>query len=311
MADDILSTLEHDAELGEGTILFGGSGFLGSYILHNYPKIISVGRSPCPTKNRHIPVTGLDDLRPLADIAFNKVIYTIGNMDPHGLERKNISREEPNAFDYHVMPLIKVMEQLKGRDIRKFIHFSSILLYDETRISLPISEHSPINPYKNRYTMSKYLAEELCKFYRDWMPIVNCRLYNIYGPTPLRRFDLIHTLTHKLLDDGKAKTWSTAPSRDFLYVEDAAHAIVKLLYADYNSTLVLGSGTMTPIKRVVEIMQEISGCPITSREQPVSGPSAFRADLSTLLSLIEWRPRISIEEGIRRTFEFEKKRRGR
>lgn len=309
MTTNILSTLEHDPELGSKTILFGGSGFLGPYILANYPNIISVGRSPSPTANRHIHVPSLADLRALDDVEFDKVIYIIGHTDHYLMERETVPRGEDNAFDYHTIPVIQVLEHLKKREIKKFIHFSSVLIYDEHKIELPVSERSPIDPYKNRYTMSKYLGEELCKFYRNWMPIINVRFCNLYGPTPLERYDLIHILTRKLLDNGSAEIWNDSPARDFIYVEDAAHAIAKLLYADYNDTLILGSGEMTTVSEVIGIMREISGMPIASLGKPVSGPMEFRADISTLQRVTDWKPRISIREGISRTWEFEKRRR--
>ena len=309
MSLDVFSTLEHDPDLGEGTILFGGSGFLGPYILANYPKMISVGRSPSPTPNRHIPIQTLADLSALDGVEFDKVIYIIGNTDHYAMERDVIPAGEPTAFDFHTIPVIQVLEQLKKRNLKKFIHFSSVLIYDDERITLPVSEHSPINPYKNRYVMSKYLGEELCKFYRNWVPIINARFCNLYGPTPLERFDLVHVLTRKLLDEGRAEIWSDRPARDFIYVEDAAHAIAKLLYADYNDTLVLGSGQMTTVAEVVDILREVSGMEIVSLDKPVSGPQQFRADISTLQRVIDWEPRISIREGIRRTWEFEKARR--
>ncbi|HWJ37175.1 MAG TPA: NAD(P)-dependent oxidoreductase [Sphingomicrobium sp.] len=309
MSLDVFSTLEHDPDLGEGTILFGGSGFLGPYILANYPKMISVGRSPSPTPNRHIPIQTLADLSALDGVEFDKVIYIIGNTDHYAMERDVIPAGEPTAFDFHTIPVIQVLEQLKKRNLKKFIHFSSVLIYDEERITLPVSEHSPINPYKNRYVMSKYLGEELCKFYRNWVPIINARFCNLYGPTPLERFDLVHVLTRKLLDEGRAEIWSDRPARDFIYVEDAAHAIAKLLYADYNDTLVLGSGQMTTVAEVVDILREVSGMEIVSLDKPVSGPQQFRADITTLQRVIDWEPRISIREGIRRTWEFEKARR--
>ena len=159
---DLLTTLEHDWSLGEDTILFGGSGFLGPYILANYPKIISVGRRPAPTPNRHIHIDSLADLSPLENIKFDKVIFIIGNTDHPTMEREHILPGEPTAFDYHAFPLIQVLEQIKGRGIKKLIHFSSALVYDENQNTLPISPHSPINPYRNRYVMSKYLGEELC-----------------------------------------------------------------------------------------------------------------------------------------------------
>lgn len=294
------------ASLGEGTILFGGSGFLGPYILENYPNIISVGRTAPPTSNRHVHVDSLADLDLLREVPFTKVIYIIGNTDHHNLEKESIPRGEPTAFDYHLIPLLQTMEQLKHYPIKKFMHFSTILIYDEKKITLPVSEHGPIDPYKNRYVLSKYLAEEACKFYARWIPIINIRFSNLYGPTPLKRFDLIHVLIHQLFDQGRGQVWNTKPERDFIYVEDAAHAIVKLLDTDYTGTLNLGTGAMTSVGEIVDILREISGCPITDLGRQVQGPMQFRCDMSTIEKLIDWKPRYSIEKGVRCTYELMK-----
>ena len=298
--------IQQNAETGKGTILFGGSGFLGPYILKNYPDIISVGRTAPLTGNRHISVESLENLDVLKDVEFDKVIFIIGNTDHHNLEKVTVPRGEPTAFDYHLMPLVHTLEQIKSRPIKKFINFSTILIYDEHKITLPVSEHSPIDPYKNRYTISKYLGEEACKFYEQWVPIITVRLSNIYGPTPLKRFDLIHLLCHQLLDNGKGQVWSTKPERDFIYVEDAAHAIVKLLETDHTGILNLGTGTQTAVREIVDTLQEVSGCPITDLNQPVSGPMKFRCDMTTLNHLIDWQPRYSTVEGTRRTYELMK-----
>lgn len=288
---------------GAGTVLFGGSGFLGPYILRMCPEMISVGRNPPPTPNRHIAVSSLADLDALKDVAFDKVVYIIGNTDHHNLEKESLPRGEPTAFDYHLVPLVQTLEQLKQRPIRKFIHFSSILLYDDKKITLPVSEHAPIDPYKNRYVLSKYLAEEASKFYARWMPVITVRLSNIYGPTPLVRYDLIHVLCRTLLAEGRARVWSTKPERDFIYVEDVAAAVVKLLDSDYTGTLNLGTGAMTPVGRVVDLLRELSGCPIEDRDVAVQGPMRFQCDMTTLNGIVDWRPRVDVEEGVRRTWE--------
>jgi nucleoside-diphosphate-sugar epimerase len=288
---------------GEGVILFGGSGFLGPYLLERCPKMISVGRTPAPTANRHIHVDSLENLDALEGVPFDRVIYIIGNTDHYDMEKETIPRGEPTAFDYHVIPFVRVMEQLKRYPIKKLIHFSTTLLYDENKVRLPVSESSPINPYKNRYVLSKYLTEEASKFYERWTPIITARFCNLYGPTPLERFDLIHKLIRQLLDTGKGQVWSVKPSRDFIYVEDAAEAILQLLEADYTGAVNLGTGVMTSVRRVVEILEEISGRQITDLGLDVSGPMRFQCDMTTMNRLVQWRPRFSIEEGIRRTWD--------
>lgn len=295
-----------DESLGEGTILFGGSGFLGPYILENYPSVISVGRTPPPTANRHIPIDDMSNLDALKDVPFERVIYIIGNTDHHNMEKEVVPRGEPTAYDYHTLPLLKAMEQLKQYPIKKLVHFSSILIYDEKKITLPVSENSPIDPYKNRYVFSKYLGEQVCRFYSSWIPIVNIRLSNIYGPTPLKRFDLIHLLIHQLLDKGSGEVWSTKPQRDFIYIEDAAHAIMQLIHTDYTGNLILGTGTMNSVRDVVDHLTEISGCPISVLDKPVPGPMEFRCDMTTVESLVDWRPRYSLQDGVSRTYDLMK-----
>lgn len=291
---------------GENTILFGGSGFFGPHILANYPNIISVGRTAPRTQNRHIHVDRLADLSALRAEKFDKVIFIIGHSDHYNLEKLELSVDEPTAFDYHLTPLIQTMEQLKHFPIKKFIHFSTVLIYDQNKITLPVSESSPIDPYKNRYTMSKFLAEEACKFYSKWIPTINVRLSNTYGPTLLKRFDVIHLLIRQLLDTGKGEAWTTQPSRDFIYIEDAAHAVAKLLGSDFTGTVNLGSGTMTSVKRIVEILEAVSGRQIIDLNMPVSGPMEFCCDMTTIGRLVDWQPRHTAEAGIRRTYELMK-----
>lgn len=291
---------------GVGTVLFGGSGFLGPYILENYPDVISVGRTRPPTANRHIQVDSLADLDALRDETFDKVIYIIGNTDHYSLERETLSPGEATAFDYHLFPTVQVMEQLKQYPIKKLIHFSTILLYDRNRITLPVSETAPIDPYRTRYVLSKYMSEEACKFYSAWIPIVNVRLSNIYGPTRLRRFDLIHVLTRQLLETGRGSVWTTKPERDFIYVEDVAHAVMKLLDSDYTGTINLGTGTMTKVKAIVDLLQELSGIEIEDQDLDVSGPMRFQCDMTTVNRIINWKPRYSTDEGVRRTWSMMK-----
>lgn len=295
-----------DQSTGAGTILFGGSGFLGPYILENYPDVISVGRTQPTAPNHHIHVDSLANLDVLREVKFDKVIYIIGNTDHYSLEREVLSPGEPTAFDYHLFPTVQVMEQLKQYPIRKLIHFSTILIYDRDRFTLPVSETAPIDPYRTRYVLSKYMSEEACKFYSAWIPIINVRLSNIYGPTRLRRFDLIHVLIRQLQETRRGSVWTTKPERDFIYVEDVAHAVMKLLECDYTGTINLGTGTMTRVKAVVDLLQNLSGIEIEDQNLNVSGPLRFQCDMTTVNRIIDWKPRHTTDEGVRRTWSMMK-----
>lgn len=282
------------------TILFGGSGFLGPIILKNNPDIISVGRSNPPEeiKNHHVPLPNLDNLKVLDDIDFDKVIFLIGNSNHH-----EINTKPSMGLDYNVLPLKKVLHYMQNRPLKKFIAFTTILLYDANKMKLPVDESQPINPYINDYVFSKYLAEELTKFYKDKIPSINVRFSNIYGPTRLTRPDLIPTLIQKAVTSNNIEVWSVKPKRDFIFAEDASEAIIKLLNTDYTGPINLGSGTMNSVGRVVEIIENISGKEIKVLDHEVSGPMEFVTDVSLVKKLTGWKPRHSLEEGLKKTYE--------
>ena len=138
------------------TILFGGSGFLGPVILERYPEIVSVGRTPPPpyVTNRHIGLPNLDDLRALDDLDFDRVIFLIGNSNHHVLNQSPLAL----AMSYNVTPLMKALEYLRARRLKKLIALSGALMYRESGIRVPVDESQPIDPYRNNYLFSKFIA---------------------------------------------------------------------------------------------------------------------------------------------------------
>lgn len=239
----------------------------------------------------------------LREVPFHYVIFAVGNSDRETMEKPMHPIGESTPFDYHVVPLIRCLEQLKQHPIKKFIHCSTVLLYDANKVTLPVSEDAPVDPYLNKYVFSKHLAEQTCAFYSADIPIINLRLANMYGPTTRKRWDFISATTARLLEKGEATVRGTKSARDFIYVEDVADAIVRLLETRYTGTLNMGSGVMTSLKDVVSLLERVSGGRITDRDLPVEGPLKFRCDMTAMRYVIDWAPRFSIEEGVRRTFE--------
>jgi nucleoside-diphosphate-sugar epimerase len=282
------------------TILLGGSGFLGPIILEKYPDIISVGRTPPPSyiNNRHVPIESLEDLRALDSIEFDKVIFLVGSSNHH-----LINSSPSMGLDYNVMPLKRALYYFQQRRLKKFVCFTTILLYDVDKMSVPVNEKQSINPYINDYVFSKFLSEEIVKFYKKNVPSIVIRITNIYGPSKLIRPDLVPTLIQKLLSPGEVTVWSKKPVRDFLFLEDAADAIMRLMDTEYTGVVNLGSGESISVGRVAEILEGISGKKIVDLGKDVSGPMNFRCDNSLVKSLTDWSPKHTVEEGLRLTYE--------
>ena len=179
------------------TLLFGGSGFFGPVILSKNPDIISVGRTKPPEgcKNKHIQLDDLSQINILDDLEFDKVIFLIGSSNHHEINLKNNM-----GIDLNVYPLNTALSYFEKRKIKKFICFTTILLYDQKKFKLPVSEDQEINPFINKYVFSKYLSEQVVKYFSKTVPSIIVRLSNIYGATRLKRPDIVYDDTNNTFD---------------------------------------------------------------------------------------------------------------
>ena len=285
------------------TILLGGSGFLGPVILSKDPEIISVGRTPIDPslKNKHLDLPSLDNLEILDDLDFDKVIFLIGSSNHHEINNKITM-----GIDYNVYPLQKILKYLSNRKLNKFICFTSVLLYDQRKLQNPVNEKQTINPYINDYVFSKYLSEEIVEYYKEKVPSIIVRLSNIYGYTKLIRPDLVPTLMQNVLNKNEVTIWSDKPKRDFIFTEDAAEAILKLINTNFTGIINLGTGEMNSIKTITSEVEKLSGKKIISLDKQVNGPMELSVDTTLIKKLINWSPKFSLKEGLRKTYEIMK-----
>jgi len=285
------------------TLLFGGSGFFGPVILSKDKNIISVGRTKPPSycKNKHIQIDNLDELYKLDELEFDKVIFLIGSSNHH-----EINLNIDMGIDFNVYPLNKALDYFSKKKLKKFICFTTILLYDQKKLVIPVDETQDINPYANKYIFSKYLSEEIVKFYQNTVPSIIVRLSNIYGYTELRRPDLIPTIMQDVFEKEKVEIWSNKPKRDFIFTEDAAEAVLKILDTDFTGIVNLGSGKMSSLKLISEIIEDLSGKKIISKNQPVSGPMEFNTNIKRISEVTGWEPKFDIKKGLEKTFKIMK-----
>ena len=285
------------------TLLFGGSGFFGPVILSKDPSIISVGRSNPPEecKNIHIQMDNLNELYKLDNLDFDKVIFLIGSSNHHEINLKNNM-----GIDFNVYPINTALSYFAKRKIKKFICFTTILIYDQKKFKMPVGENQEINPFINKYVFSKYLSEQVVKYYSQSVPSIIVRLSNIYGYTRLKRPDLVPTIMQDIFEKKKVKIWSDKPKRDFIFIEDAADAVLKLINSDFKGVINLGTGKMSSLKQICEIIENLSGKKIISENNKVPGPMEFVTDISKLTDITGWQPKYNIETGLKKTYEIMK-----
>jgi UDP-glucose 4-epimerase len=213
-----------------------------------------------------------------------------------------MERPLEEAMAFHVLPSVRLLEQMRERELRSFVRLSTVLLYDETRAAMPVVETSPIAPYRNRYLLSQYLGEQAAHYYERYFPVATLRLCNLFGPWPGERTDLVHEVITQLRRAGRATIRTRVPERDFLFVDDAAGAVGALARAGSSGLFHVGAGEAVPVGRVVDILSGLSGCPVESREEPVTGIVRISINSEKLRAATGWAPRYSLEEGMARTW---------
>ena len=282
------------------TLLFGGSGFFGPVILSKDPNIISVGRTKPPSycQNKHIQINDLDELNKLDSIEFDKVIFLIGSSNHHDI---NINIDM--GIDFNVYPLNKALDYFSKKNLKSLFVLQQSF-YTIKKIVIPVDETQEINPFANKYIFSKYLSEQIVKFYQSKVPSIIVRLSNIYGYTELRRPDLIPTIMQDVFEKEKVEIWSNKPKRDFIFTEDAADAVLRLLETDFTGILNLGSGKMSSLKLISQIIEDLSGKKIVSKNKVVSGPMEFNTNIKKISDITGWEPKFDIKKGLEKTFNI-------
>ena len=298
-------------EMNKKTILIGPTGFLGPSFLKFDPSITAVGRSSLPDDltNRLVKIGSDLDFSPLDDLEFDNVIFLIGSSD-----HKVLNAHPTMALEQNVLALSSFLHYLKKskRKVNKIVNFTTMLQYDSSKMNIPCNEIQPRKPYVNNYVMSKFISELITEQYRETFPIIDVRISNVYGPTSLYRPDIVPSLIWKLLETGEASVWNMSPKRDFIFVEDAVTAVLKLINSNYSGPINLGSGVSSSVKELCACLEGLSGIKITDQGIPVSGHMEFCQDLSLIKKTIDWEPQFDLAQGLEKTYrEMESVHQGR
>lgn len=283
------------------TILIGPTGFLGPAFLEKDPTITAVGRRKLPEhlSNDFFHIEDDNDFEKLDSLEFDNVIFLIGCSDHHLL-----NSHPTLAIEKNVLALSRFLWYLRqsNRKVNKIINFTTMLQYDTSKLVLPCHEDRPRNASVNNYVLSKYVSELITQQHRDFFDIIDIRISNVYGPTRLLRPDIVPSTIWSLLHFKEASVWTKAPKRDFIFVEDAVDAVLKLLKTNYSGSVNLGTGIGSSVGELCNHLEQLSGISIEDQNIEVSGHMEYYQDISLLKSLIDWEPTYSLKEGLTKTF---------
>ena len=94
-------------------------------------------------------------------------------------------------------------------------------------------------------------------------------------------------------------------TRSFCYVDDCVEGTYRLMNSDFNEPLNIGSDRLVTINEMVDIVSKIAHKKLGKEYHP--GPQGVRgrnADLTLCKKVLNWEPKITLEEGLERTYKW-------
>ncbi|HTO67847.1 MAG TPA: GDP-mannose 4,6-dehydratase [Bradyrhizobium sp.] len=225
------------------------------------------------------------------------------------------SYEAPRTYvRTNVEGTLNVLEAVRRFDVGRLVHTSTSEVYG-TALRTPIDEGHPLQG-QSPYSASKIGADKLAEsYYRSFgTPVTTLRPFNTFGPRQSARA-FIPTIISQALDRDQIRLGSLAPERDMTFVSDTVAGFMAAATASavIGKTINLGTGTSYSVggfaRRILELM--CIDKPVVQEEQ------RLRPQLSEVMRLIsdnrlakeimDWSPKVSLDEGLRRTIEFVQK----
>lgn len=302
-------------------LVTGGGGFLGQHVVKRlwalgYQSVIVPRKRVCDLRDRDVIRQLLGLTRPTAIVHLAAAVGGIG-----------ANQDNPATFFYdNAVMGLHLMEEARQVGVSKFLTVGSLCEYPAST-PVPFKESDLWNGYPEPVTAPYGLAKRMLlvqgQVYAQQYGFKSTHLLmaNLYGPGDHydpRNAHVIPMLIEKCLsaiEAGHATVtcWGTGtPTRDFLYVEDAADAVVCALQTETGSDPInVGTGRETAIREVMALIAwavGFGGTTAWDSTQP-GGQSRRCVDVSTAQSVLGFSAQTRLEEGILRTVGWQREHR--
>lgn len=306
----------------ETILVTGGAGFIGSHTCkrlldENYrvvcvddfndfynPKIKEKNIKQI-SKNKNFKSYKAD----IRDYKKLKKIFSENRIDKviHLAARAGVrpSIENPELYiDVNINGTVNLLELAKEFKIKNFIFGSSSSVYGINK-KVPFSENDRVENQISPYAVSKKTGELYCYAYHKlYNSNITClRFFTVYGPSG--RPDMAPLKFTILIDKEKELPMygDGSSSRDYTYVADIVDGVVSALKKDFSFEIInLGDSNPVKLKYFISLIEKEVGKKAKIKQMPVQKgdvPITY-ADTKKAEKLLGYKPKIKIEEGIRR-----------
>ncbi|HEV2827457.1 MAG TPA: GDP-L-fucose synthase [Pyrinomonadaceae bacterium] len=297
-------------------LVTGGSGFLGQRVVQQLTTVENVELF-IPRRSSYDLVEMADVKRLLADTNPDLIIHLAAVVGGIGANQKN-----PGRFFYdNLMMGVQLIEQARLHGVAKFVALGTVCSYPKFT-PVPFHEEDLWNGYPEEtnapYGLAKKMMLVQSQSYRRQYGFNSIFLLpaNLYGPADNFNPESSHVipaLIRKCVEardngDSHLNVWGTGnASREFLFVDDCAEAIVRAAaYYDDSEPVNIGTGTEITIAELVNLIVQLTGFKgkIRWETDKPDGQPRRSLDVSRAYEKFGFQAKTSFEDGLRRTIDW-------
>jgi len=302
-------------------LVTGGAGFIGSHVAERLlavghdvvclddfndfynPEIKKRNIEHALTQKRYTVITGDILDRELLDRVFAEPYDVVAHFAAYPGVRPSIER--PKKYQrVNVEGTGNLLQRCCRCEVKKFVFASSSSVYGG-RTEVPFRETDDVMRPISPYAASKVAGEALCHTFHHLygLHVHMLRFFTVYGPRQ-RPEMAIHKFAAKMLRGRPISVFGDGRmSRDYTYIDDIVDGVLASIErCDGFEVINLGGSRTTTLERLVELLSDRLGVrPTIERrpDQPGDVPITF-ADVTRAKQILDWEPRVPIEEGIDR-----------
>lgn len=215
---------------------------------------------------------------------------------------------------------LHMLEAARRNKVSNYLYTSSACIYP-----LYLQKNPKVKKLKEKdaypadsepgYGWEKLFSELACQYYTEDHKFKThvVRFHNIFGPLGTYeggREKSPAAICRKIAiaeDNSNIEIWGDGKqTRSYCYIADCVEGIYRLMRSDCNKPINLGQDRLVTINKLVDIISDIAGKKI-SKKYDRSKPQGVRgrnADISLMKKILGWEPKVSLEEGLKITYNW-------
>jgi len=305
-------------------LVTGGAGFIASHIVDAYIQLghevtivdnLSTGRRENLNPKAKFIEVDIRDANKVAQV-FDSAHFDLVNHHAAQMDVRRSVNDPVYDASVNILGVLKILECCVKGGVRRVVFASSGgAIYGEQDY-FPADEQHPTRPI-SPYGVAKLTTENYLFFYKAvyGLDSVCLRYANVYGPrqNPEGEAGVVAIFTSKMLaNEHPVINGDGRQTRDYVYVGDVVQANVLALQSNGSHVFNIGAGVETDVNTLFHHLKGATGSTAEEAHGPAKKGEQLRSvlDARRIQAALGWTPAVSIEEGLRRTVEYFKSKRG-